>query len=860
MYEIEEERDAFTKVFKSNDGTKTAIISATPIHYKTDEGWNDIENTLVEETRVTGKVFKNKRNDFTVTIPKELSANKELQIEKGKYSISFELEGSDVFSNAKKIKGNNKNKESKSSKIQNGIDTAFLDKTAELAFENIGENTSVEYEVTSTGLKENIILDKKPEKEVTYKYRITAKKLEAELNADNSITFKNRDGQVIFEIPAPIMYDANNNISNEIKVEFSGENGKYTLIYKPSFEWLVSDLTYPVVIDPVINTSKENISIKDGVVDSSNPDGNYADSIILSTYKCDSKIVQLFIDLSTDYVVKNGAKIKSVLLGLYYEDGLFVDDSTTVAAYTVTSDWNEDDLTYNNKPTTINSLIERKEIKRGRNAGYILFDVTKAYTLNQDTYGICIRQRDSVNSKVQTRFSSSETANTSQQPYFIVEYYESRGVEEQFDYHTFDVGRAGTAYFNDFTEQVYIERDELGLSGINMPVQIKRYFNSGFGGSYSFNNYLLSGFTSTYGYGWRTNYNQLIEYHNEIDEKETILYCNEAGQTTYFQKDESDSSTGITTWEEVPDKFSVFEGYTLEIPSEYDEDVANNLQHVKIKDSSDKVYEFNSQGLLTKINSTEAASEKNISITYDENDYKIEKIIDGVGREYRFTYTEYEEWLFPLLTSIQAYSPSGDEITVSNNGVEVPYKMTYTYAFSSCSGIDGVPVLESATYPDGETVYYTVGDNLISLNNIDGYAIEFAFNQSNTVISEKVYSENGTDVTNGGQLTIIDENSYEKSYIDLNGTKITKQFDMYGRTINIKNNNDVTQSVPRTYSDDYDAQGSISYSFYNTYEQDLTENETNLVTNSSFTDNLSGWTISDSAYVKRNSNSNYKKR
>ncbi len=655
------------------------------------------------------------------------------------------------------------------------------------------------------------------------------------------------------------MYDANNNISNEIKVEFSGKNGKYTLIYKPSFEWLVSDLTYPVVIDPVINTSKENISIKDGVVDSSNPDGNYADSIILSTYKCDSEIVQSFIDLSTDYVVKNGTKIKSVLLGLYYEDGLFIDDSTTVAAYTVTSDWNEDDLTYNNKPTTINSLIERKEIKRGRNAGYILFDVTKAYTLNQDTYGICIRQRDSVNSKVQTKFSSSGTADTSQQPYFIVEYYESRGVEEQFDYHAFDVGRAGTAYFNDFTEQVYIERDELGLSGINMPVQIKRYFNSGLGGNYSLNNYLLSGFTSTYGYGWRTNYNQLIEYHNEIDEKETILYCNEAGQTTYFQKDENNSSTGVTTWEEVPDKFSTPEGYTLEIPSEYDDKVANNLQYVKIKDSSGKVYEFNSQGLLTKINSAQADFEKNITIYYDENDYKIKKIIDGVGREYRFTYTEYDEWLFPLLTSIQAYSPSGAEITVSNNGTEVPYKMTYTYVFLNYLGIDGVPVLESATYPDGETVYYTVDDNLISLNNIDGYAIEFAFNQSNTVISEKVYSENGTDVTNGGQLTIIDENSYEKSYIDLNGTKITKQFDMYGRTINTKINNDVTQSVPRTYSDDYNAQGSVSYSFYNTYEQNLTDNETNLVTNSSFTENLSGWTISDSDYVKRNSNSNYKK-
>ena len=84
--------------------------------------------------------------------------------------------------------------------------------------------------MTSTGLKENIILNKKPEEQVTYEYKITAKKLEAKLNADNSVTFKNAEGQAVFEIPAPVMYDAKNNISKDINVEFSGKNGKYTMV------------------------------------------------------------------------------------------------------------------------------------------------------------------------------------------------------------------------------------------------------------------------------------------------------------------------------------------------------------------------------------------------------------------------------------------------------------------------------------------------------------------------------------------------------------------------------------------------------------------------------------------------------
>ena len=850
--EIISERDKYTKVFQNVSGTKTAVVSATPIHYETENGWENIDNTLIEFNEITGKVYKNKNNDFTTTIPKELSSNKKVQIEKEGYSLSFELVGTDVFSKNKKIKGNKKSKNKKHQVLENGVETDFLDKTSAISFENVGENTSVEYAVTSTGLKENIILNKKPASEVTYKYIINAKKLNATLNKDNSIVFKNSDEQTIFEIPAPIMYDANNIISEEIDVNLTGKNGKYTLIYKPSYEWLSGDVEYPVVIDPVINSANEDLGIKDAVVCEGEPTTNYGDIEFLYTCKSDSGDYLSYIDLSSYYILKNGAKIKSVLLSLYYAGGLFVDNDTTIAAYTVTSDWSESTVTYNTKPTTINSLIDRRPVSEDDAARYITFDVTKAYTINEDTYGVCIRQRDAVESEVLTMFASSEHPTASQQPYFTIEYYESQGVEEQFDYHAFDVGRAGTAYFNDFTEQIFIERDELGLSGINMPVQIKRYFNSGFGGTNSINYYALSGFASPYGFGWRTNYNQMIEYHDEIDGKEHILYCNGDGQTTYFEKTDT-VSEGIRTWKEVPDTFSNTDGYTLYLPSIYDGNVANKLQYATIKDSSGQVYEFNSYGLLTKINSAEENSGNCINISYASDNLRIDKITDGVGREYRFTYTEYEEWLLPLLTSIQAFSPSGSAITVTDDsGTNVPYKMTYTYEFSNYCGTSGLPILASATYPDGETVYYTANENLISLKNIDGYSIEFNYLDTSTVISEKVYSQNDTSPTEGGVLTVTDVNAYEKTFADKSNVVITKQFDMYGRIINATNPDG--SIIARVYSEDYKSQGYVSYSLYNTAEQNSTSEETNLVTNGSFSTDVSGWTISNTSKVKRNAN------
>lgn len=846
MYEIVNERDRYTKVYLTKSGTKKAIISPTPIHYEKNGEWVDIDNALVENNGV----YSNKENIFKAYIPEEISSDSEIEIKKAQYSLKFELEGTDVLNNNKKSKAHKKTKN-----CDGNFD--FLNKESTLSFESVGESTNVEYSVTATGIKENIILNQKPKNALIYKYNITVENLTCVLNEDNSVFCYGEDDVCIFEIPAPIMFDSVGNISNDIKTSLSEENGKYILIYEPSYEWLKKEAEYPVTIDPVINTLDDDVLLVDSYVNEAEPSTNYgSDTALGVSYYSENEAIS-YINISGNSIFDYGLAIKNV--SLYLDTGLVItpSDTTTfeVVAYPVISEWSESAVTYNNKPTIDTDVFLDKWKFSSSSSGFTMFDVTAAFSTNADKYnGIALKMAytNSSTNNCMVLFSSSEYLyDTTLCPYFVVEYYETQGVEEQFDYHVQDVGRAGTVYFNDYSNQIYIERDELGIAGLNMPVQIKRYYNENAKGSMSTYNSIFFGLGAFYGYGWKTNYNQWLEYVPSLNGKEYILYSDEQGQIIYFEKTETITS-GKRKWIETTDMFSVEKGYELWLGTAYEGDVLSNLEYATITDSNNKVYEFNENGLLSKINSGDESSTASINITYTD-DYAITKIVDGVGREYRFHYTDYSQWSFPLLTSICAYTSSGETIKVEDdNGNDIDYKFLYDYSFNSVNGAT-VPVLASVTYPDGENVYYTVSDTLTTVKNIDGYTMEYSFSGiANCVITEKVYSDSNTVIATGGSLSVskADDSDYEKNFTDANNITQTKQFDLFGRTISIINNDGTY--APRVYSDTSKACGRMYYDLYVDYETEIVTEGDNLVRDSSFDIDLSEWDISDSSYVKRN--------
>lgn len=840
--EIVSQRDRFTKVFANSDGTKTAIVSSTPIHYKQGNKWIDIDNTLVE---VNG-VYKNEDNSFTASIPEELSKESEIKIEKNGYSVSFKLKGTDIFKTKTKSKSKKVNKKSSKQSLENGLGTDFLNKNSGVKFDDVGSDTAVEYTVTPTGIKENIILREKLNENVIYEYDIKAKNLTAEKNSDNSISFKNAEKEEIFVIPAPVMYDKNGDTSYDINVSLTGSDKKFVMTYKPSAKWL-SSAEYPVVIDPVINTNVSEPGVIDTYVSSLYPTQNSENnSIMYLGYTSTTENIAYF-NLSYGYLFNSGVKIKSVLLGVYKTETNIIDGSIEIGAYPITESWSAIDVTYNTKPS-LGAMLDKTTITSSTTTGYSLFDVTSAYSAVATVpYGIALKRTDTSTGKATATLVASEnTTYADHHPYFVIEYYESQGVEEQFDYHIIDAGRAGMVYFNDFTNQIYIERDELGLSGLKMPVQIKRYYNSVLGGTYSDEYSFLYDVYAPYGAGWRTNYSQSIEYGGVIDGKEHILYCNPEGKTTYFAKTDT-VTDGKTKWEEMPDKFSDGSGYTLWLASAYDASVSANLQYATIEDSKGQVYEFNSNGYLIKINSADKDSTECITIAYLSNGYAINKITDGAGRYYKFNYSDTLCGV-PLLTSIKAYSKSNVAITTKAN---TNYEITYTYSLATIQGNE-MPILSSATYPDGEAVNYSVSNSLTTVQNIDGYT--FSVEQRTAgwyELSEMVQKDDTT--VKGGSLRVMTPNGrlYERTLRDGNGDIQTKQYDLYGRVINVQNDDGTL--APRSYSDNLVSNGRLTYGLYNDYEYgDAVEGE-ELVLNGSFNSNLSYWDASNSSYVSRSS-------
>lgn len=117
-------------------------------------------------------------------------------------------------------------------------------------------------------------------------------------------------------------------------------------------------------------------------------------------------------------------------------------------------------------------------------------------------------------------------------PVLYITYTNNCGIESYWDYHTQAAGRAGTGYVNDFTGNLAFVRTDLGVSGNLMPVAIQHIYNA--------NDKQDNPFGC--GYGWRTNYNQLV-YQWEAD---TSYYVWEDGDGTkhYFKYCEDFCSAG----------------------------------------------------------------------------------------------------------------------------------------------------------------------------------------------------------------------------------------------------------------------------------------------------------------------------
>ena len=588
------------------------------------------------------------------------------------------------------------------------------------------------------------------------------------------------------------MYDSDFAFSDEVETTLKKEGKEYILTYAPDHEWLADkERAYPVTVDPTVSTKPYNDKVVDTSVLStaaldlaSNP---YLYAGALGNRNC---VVDAYIKFAKLPRIEKQWTISNAKLNLKTAS----DKSNKINAYKIKSEW-ETSTVRENPPSVESTIVDVCSVP-SKTDTWVYWDITNTvydWYNGEANYGIKLSSPYAQNN--QSVFYSADAADSENIPYISVEYKTISSAQLE-NSRTIDIGRAGTATINDFTGNLVLSREDIGVDGNVMPVNISMIYNLN----------QVNGVT--FGYGFTTNYTQTINYTGDVGRNKYYEYMCGDGSKVYFDYDEE-----IGEYTDRSDR-----GYTIENSGTKTNDYLN----ITITDSSGYEYQFDKYGRLIKISSNKGTEESAIEIAYVGDYtkyYEIDYIKDGVGRKYDFNYTDGK------LTDISYY---GNTNTVLK-------KVTYQY--------DSGSKLTKVTYPDGESVKYYYGNQcLVSVYNTDNYHVTFNYtnytsSKANRVTGIKEYGSQGTK---GGDISVI-YTPFQTKYINNNtGDTETLVFSNDGDLISTYNSDGYV--TVNEYAKSSEAHGVSS--LINTYEHK--KNKKNLIANGEFESDVSGWqTVND---------------
>ena len=268
LYEDESRTDEHTRHYVMNNGTEKSIFNAESVSYFDEEAkkWKPIDNSLKENA----DAYESKNGNMRTKIYKA-NKGKKVEIAKSDKQLSWEYLGKQ----AETVSVANENVETFSAsvlKVNNDLAGKSKNINSSAVYENIEKDTDLEYCLLGNNLKENIIVR---EKSADYRYifALKTKGLKLRLSEDNEslelYTERTKDDgtveqKVEFTIPAPFMYDANGESSDDVYYELEpSENGNYAFAVVASDEWInATERAFPVTIDPQIVADNSGLVTK----------------------------------------------------------------------------------------------------------------------------------------------------------------------------------------------------------------------------------------------------------------------------------------------------------------------------------------------------------------------------------------------------------------------------------------------------------------------------------------------------------------------------------------------------------------------------------------------------------------------
>ncbi len=803
LYEVEEKRDEYTKVYKKSDGTYTAVKTIEPLHYLNHGVWEEINNTM----SLNGNLYTNLDNLFNVKFPKSIDSNENLTVEKDGYELSFSVD----------------NIEESSATVENNIvvsetnisvaDEAISQTQSSVTYNDVAENTDLQYIITPNSIKENIIVADKESVKDTYTFTFETNGLNAEKLDDGSVVFKDETNEVKFRIPRPVMTDAGLAFSYDINVTLiENTDNTITLEYSPSSDWINnSERSYPITIDPAITVNGEEPNFIEDTYVAYNSDDtdvanqNNADAYLTAltnmltqensdgtTTIMDSEIytkidTEFFKSLGNDIVF---TEVQYIAAGMTTHNG-------KILAREISEDWDVNTVTYNSKPELSNQIIDyyTSPLQAGEeydNFVYIHFNITGIFNewFNGKTNnGFAMTAAENTTAFVIINGSSQNTA-------MVLDYVDMSGYNENYSYHTQTAGRAGTGYVNDFTQQLSIIRDDINIADNNFPVTIGMIYDSATYDkikSLNYNSLLV------YGNNWIPNY---LRAYLAVDEN-NFTYYTDTGSTIDFARSIDDE--GNITFTELFSNIYGNHGYELE----YHPASNGNNAYYTINRPDGYIEKFNSNGLLSSVTKlvytkqveddsneqpTYVCTEQSLTVKYDDL-YRIDYITDYSGRVYDYVYfDDIDETDKKLLSHIIYYSTDDSSTTDKSISLKIEYKYD-----------EQTNNLIEVTYPDNKSIKYSYDNNgnMKSMTNIDDYRITYEYIENvyvNDIGEEAIeytdkvanvveQAKNGTTYVNGNSISYERLNSKQVKLTDAAGDYEIYNFGAFGNLLYTIDNN-----------------------------------------------------------------------
>ena len=361
-------------------------------------------------------------------------------------------------------------------------------------------------------------------------------------------------------------------------------------------------------------------------------------------------------------------------------------------------------------------------------------------------YGIKLSAANVTNSE--SAFYSSEEADSEKIPFLAIK-YNMVSAAQRGENKTVDISRAGKAEIDDFSGNLVLSREDIGFNGKVMPVNITMIYN------------LNNGSNPTFGFGFKTNYNQ------------TINAVYNSGKLQYYEYVCGDGSKIYFYYNNIADKYIDMSGrgYTIKCKDKNETGTYNDS--IPSTEPDENESSSTNENFSSSVNSDNSVTE-----TIKKDDMKTVNVFDKYGNNLRNETSEVNDIYYTydeaghLTTEVNVITRTGEDFVYDKGGnvVEVRpfsrgrYGQSHTFTYGNSNWKD-LPTAYNGneitydeignplTYYNGTEFKWTMGRRLKSAVRSDGIKIKCTYNADGLRTSKTINNVKFDYYWNDGKLS-----------------------------------------------------------------------------------------------------------